>query len=299
MHNTAPHEPRPDPVCYHPCEPGVFCIYQPVGEGRPRVVAWPDHDSGTIREGRFGWIPHGRIVQHNLLFPLVRGFELHPGEEGCQVLSPVLWPSGNARAHECQGYDFGQTGRLTVLHRAVEVDWRYAEVAAARGEEVANEPVVRHVSTDGSLDPPMVGLHRVGPQVDRELRFHPQQVAPFQGPVLRELIACQELVYQAGTFVRLIAREECLHFPGFGQGSYHVQVYATKEDLVGRWACRLDAFATKYLQYQRIHTIRRYWPRIPFKWPDRGRLGTLHGHGEEDDQQVDSHAVPPTPRSVT
>ena len=51
-------------------------------------------------------------------------------------------------------------------------------------------------------NPAVIGLRRVGPEVDGKLRLDPQQVAPLHGPVVGELVALQQAVDQGAALVR-------------------------------------------------------------------------------------------------
>ena len=54
----------------------------------------------------------------------------------------------------------------------------------------------------------MIGLGRVRPQVDGELGLDPQQVAPFQGPIVGPLVALQHAVHQRAALVGIASRRE-------------------------------------------------------------------------------------------
>ena len=94
---------------------------------------------------------------------------------------------------------------------------------------------------DGVADPAVVGLDRVGPQVDRELRLDPQQVAPLQRPVVGELLALEQRVDQRGRACR--GRGPARNrrdLRGLGQRADDVEVDAAEEDRVGAGVRRLD-----------------------------------------------------------
>ena len=154
---------------------------------------------------------------------------------------PLLGPAFRPHSHEAQRHGLGDGLRLAALHGAVEVHLRVAEIAAAGGEHLADEPVVRHVLLDARADPAVIGLHRVGPELDGELRLDPQQVAPLHRPVVGELVALQEAIDQLAAFVGVGILEELPRLVGRGQRADHVQVGPAEENPVGADPGRRDA----------------------------------------------------------
>ena len=138
---------------------------------------------------------------------------------------------------------WAMAGGFPALHGAVEVDRRVAEVAAAGGEQLADEPVVGLVLADGGADPAVIGLRGVGPEVDGELGLDAQQVAPLHGPVVGELGAFEQAVDEGGAFVGVGVGEELRGFLGGGQRADDVEEGAAEEDGVGREVGGLDVEA--------------------------------------------------------
>ena len=112
-----------------------------------------------------------------------------------------LRPGLGPRSHEGQGHGGGDAFRRAVLDGAVEVDRADAEIAAAGGEHLADELVVGLVLGDRRPHPAVIGLGRVGPEIDGELGLDPQHVAPFHRPVVGELVALQQAVDQQPALV--------------------------------------------------------------------------------------------------
>ncbi len=143
-------------------------------------------------------------------------------------------PGLGPRSHERQGHGGGDAFRRLVLDGAVEVDRADAEIAAAGGEQLADELVVRLVLGDRRPDPAVIGLGRIGPEIDGELRLDPQDVAPFHRPVVRELIPLQQTIDQRRA---LVLRVRILdELPGLlrrGQRADHVQIGAADKHRVG------------------------------------------------------------------
>ena len=86
----------------------------------------------------------------------------------------------------------------------------------------------------------MISLRGVGPEVDGILRFHPQQIAPFHGPVIGKFIAGQELIDQRIPFGWSGILDE---FPGFRRSwepTNHIEKRPPDEDRVGTGARRFD-----------------------------------------------------------
>ncbi|RKY08025.1 MAG: hypothetical protein DRP66_05430 [Planctomycetota bacterium] len=88
------------------------------------------------------------------------------------------------------------------LYRAIEIDLRRAKVAAAGGQQLASKLIVRHILSDGIVNPSVIGLHCVWPEVDGELGLYPQQIAPLQRPVVGKGVPLHQPFDQPGAFVR-------------------------------------------------------------------------------------------------
>src|ERR1017187_4469215 len=79
----------------------------------------------------------------------------------------------------------------------------------------------------------VIGLGGIGPEVDGELGFDAQQVAPLHGPIVGELGAVEEAVDQGGAFGGGGVGEEVGSFLGGGQSADDVEEGAAEEDGVG------------------------------------------------------------------
>ena len=175
-----------------------------------------------------------RVPEDDFLLPLAGGLVADLREEGRHARQLVGRPGLGPRAHERQGHGGGDAFRRPVLDGAVEVDRADAEIAAAGGEQLADELVIRLVLRDGRPDPAVIGLGRVGPEIDGELRLDPQDVAPFHRPVIGELVPLQQTVDQEPAFVlRVRVLDE---LPGLfrgGQRADHIQIGAPDKHRVG------------------------------------------------------------------
>jgi hypothetical protein len=132
----------------------------------------------------------------------------------------------------------GDEARLPVLHGAVEVDRRDAEIAAAFGEHLADEAVVGLVLVDGGANPVVIGLRGIGPQVDGELRLDAQQIAPLHGPVVREFVAPEKAIDERAALVGVAVRQELGGLLGGGQRADDVEIDAPEKYRIGakiRW----------------------------------------------------------------
>ncbi len=116
--------------------------------------------------------------------------------------------------------------RFLALDGAVEVDLGHTEIAAAGREHLPDEPVIRQVLLDAVPNPAVIRLHRIGPQIDGELRLDPQQVAPLHRPVIRKLLALQQTINQGAAFVRVLVQHERSRLLRGGQRANHVQIGA-------------------------------------------------------------------------
>ncbi len=155
------------------------------------------------------------------------------GEEGGKTCALGLGPGIDARAHESEGDGMGDGGGIAALNRAVEVGGRDAEVTAGRGEEGADEAVVRHVVADRIVEPLVVGLNGVGPEIDRELGLDAEDVAPLEGPEIGKFGAGEEEIDQDGALVGRAVLEEVVSGLGVWDGADEVDVDAAEEDFVG------------------------------------------------------------------
>jgi hypothetical protein len=75
----------------------------------------------------------------------------------------------------------------------------------------------------------VVRLHRVGPQVDRELGLDAQQLAPPERPVVGELLALQQRCDQPRALPGAAIRRERAHLGGGGQRADHIEEGAAHE----------------------------------------------------------------------
>src|SRR5438093_692672 len=67
---------------------------------------------------------------------------------------------------------------------------------------------------------------------DGEFGLNPQQIAPLHCPVVRELLARQQPIYQHAAFVRVRVQEELPGLMRRGQSPDHVQKYAPHKNRV-------------------------------------------------------------------
>ena len=91
----------------------------------------------------------------------------------------------------------------------------------------------------------VIGLGRVGPKIDGELGLDPQQIAPFHGPVVGQLVALEQTVDQCPPLVGSFVEQE---FLGLGRGRQradHVEIYAAHENGIGTQRRR---FQPQFLQ---------------------------------------------------
>ncbi len=173
------------------------------------------------------------IELDDLFLPFDGGLIGDLREEGGHARPALFGPAFRPHSHEAKRHGLGDGLRLAALHGAVEVHLRVAEIAAAGREHLADEPVVRHVLLDARANPAVIGLHRVGPELDGELRLDPQQVAPLHRPVVGELVSLQETIDELAAFVAVRILQELPGLFGRRQGADHVEVDPAHEDAVG------------------------------------------------------------------
>ncbi len=90
-------------------------------------------------------------------------------------------------------------------------------------------------------DPAVIGLHRIGPQIDGELRLDPQQIAPLHRPVIGELVALQQAIDQVLRLFGSWSARNALASCGGGQRADHVQIDAANKHGIRADRSRLDA----------------------------------------------------------
>ena len=121
-----------------------------------------------------------------------------------------------------------------VLDRPVEVHRADAEIAAAGGEQLADELVVGLVLGERRPDPAVIRLRGVGPEVDGKLRLDPQHVAPLHRPVIGKLVPLRAGGRSGPPLVlRVRVLEERPCFLRGGQRADQVQIDAADEHGVG------------------------------------------------------------------
>ena len=90
-------------------------------------------------------------------------------------------------------------------------------------------------------NPAVIGLRRVGPEVDGKLRLDPQQIAPLHRPVVGKLLPLQQAVDQGAAFVRVRSARNSLGLLGGGQRADDVEIDPADKHRVGAQSGRLDA----------------------------------------------------------
>ena len=141
------------------------------------------------------------IPEDDLLFPLAGGLVADLREEHCHAGATVFRPEVGPRAHQRQSHGRGDALRSLVLDTAVEVDRPNAKIAATRREQFTDELVVRLVLGDRFPHPAVIGLRRVGPNLDGELRLNSQDITPSHRPVIDMRGPVEETVDQGDAFV--------------------------------------------------------------------------------------------------
>ena len=299
--DPAAQEPGPHAVDDAPREPRVLRRDQPVGEHAARVLTRRDPDPHAVGQDRLQRRRRRRVQAHDLLLPLRRALVADAREEGRQARLPRLRQARHAGAHERQGHRPGDGRRLLALDRAVEVDGRHAEVAPARRQQRARELVVGRVRPRRLAEPPVVGLHRVGPQVDRELRLDPQQVAPLQRPVVGEGLALQQRLDHLRALARVPRLEEPPDRRRLRQRARHVQVHPPEEHRVGADPRGPDAAPPQRGRHQRVDGALRQVPRLALEGANGPRRPSLTGSGRDREHDGEQHwlhrsAMRPKPR---
>jgi len=246
VNDAPPQEPVPQPVDDVPREPGVFGLDQPIGEDDARVLARGHADRSAVGEDRGRGAARlarrlARIEGNDLLFPLVGGLVADLGEEGRHAGKPLFGPLVGPLPQERQCHGLGDALRGLALHGAVEVHLAHAEVAAVGREHLPDEPVIGQILANAGANPAVIGLGRIGPEVDGELGLHPQQIAPLHRPIVGKLLPLQEAIDQQAALLGVLIQQELPRLLRGGQGADDVQVGPPHKHLVGAHVRRLDA----------------------------------------------------------
>ena len=210
LNDAASQQPRPGAVDDVAREPRIVRPGQPAGEHLARIPVRQQSDRRAVRKGcqlrRIGHglrVGRGGIEEDNFLLPFRCGFVTDVREKRREICPLFLRPVINPRSHERQRHGLRDSLRAFVLQGAVKIDRRHGEVAAAGREQVADELVIRLIFPDAVPNPLVIRLRGVGPEVHGKLRLDAQKVAPFHRPIIRELVARQQPVYQDAALVRV------------------------------------------------------------------------------------------------
>jgi hypothetical protein len=207
-------------------------------------------------------VRRGGIPVHDFLFPFRRGLDADLREKRRHAGQLISRPLVRTLTHERQRHRLRDAFRVAVLHGAIKIGLADLEIAAAGREQIAYELVVRLVLFDGGPNPVVIRLRCVGPQINGELRLHPQQVAPLHRPVIRKFIARQKLVNELGAFVRVAVQDEAAGFARRRLGANHVQAGAPDKHRVGTEIGRLDVQLFQPVENELVNfTFRRQFGR--------------------------------------
>ena len=132
--------------------------------------------------------------------------------------------AGEALAQKRLRGVFGDLDRVLVQDEVIQR--AVLPRAAGAGEDLAGEFVPRLVLFDAVANPVVEGPHRVRTKLAARDQ---QQIGPFVGPVVDELVALEKLVDQLRALVRRLVGQEVLDFFGGGQNAGGIQIRAADE----------------------------------------------------------------------
>ena len=141
-----------------------------------------------------------RIKIDNLLLPLRSGFVSHLREKTGERVELLFRPLVSTLTHERQRHRGRNTMGTAILHGPVKVHLALTKVAAIRHQQCPGEMMERRIRPQVGVDPPVIGLRGIRPELDRKLRLHAQEIAPLHGPVLGELRTLQQDFNQLSAF---------------------------------------------------------------------------------------------------
>ena len=105
------------------------------------------------------------------------------------------------------------------------------------------------------VNPVVVCLRGIGPQLDRKLRLHPQKITPFHGPVIGELIPLQQLINEPGAAIRIRRIQKCTCLLLGGWRADHAEIGAAQKDGVGAEIGRLKVQLLQPFKDQLIQAV--------------------------------------------
>ena len=168
----------------------------------------------------------------------------------------------------------------SLLCRArIEVDLRRPEIAAAGGEQLADEPVVGHVLLERGPNPAVVRLGGIGPEVDREFGLDPQQVGPLHRPVVGKLRTLQQAIDQHRALVGGLVVQKTLRLVRRGQRADRVEIDPPYESSIGTQLGRLDFQLFQLVEHELVDLALGRESRLDFE--GIGLLQRIHerSHG--------------------
>ncbi len=248
-------QPGPDTIGDIACEPRIVRSDQPIGKDRAGVLARLDLHSDAIGKHSFQGVSCRRIQANDFFFPLGRRLVRYAREESLHTGTAGLGPFFQAHPHKRQGHRTRDGGGFLPLNRTIEINLRHAKIAAARSQQLAGKLIVRHVLSNRIVNPAMIGLHRVGPQIDGKFRLDPQQIAPLQRPIVGKLIPPQQGIDQCGTLARTTVLQETAYLLRLRQRAVRIQIHAADKDLVGTQIRGPDALLAQGRHHKSIDTI--------------------------------------------
>ena len=119
----------------------------------------------------------------------------------------------------------------------------------------------------------VIGLRRVGPEIDGELRLDAQQVAPLHGPIVGELGAFEEPVDEGGALGGVWVGQKLRCLLRGGQGANDIEESAADKYGVGREIGGLDLEALQAVEHACVDGRLRVERGLRSHRWDSGRAG--------------------------
>ena len=139
----------------------------------------------------------------------------------------------HANAHK--GLANGPSDRLGLAfrHSPIEIDLHRTEIAAGCYQQRADESIIGFILFEKRANTALISIDRIGPQVNGELRLHPERITPLHGPVIKEALAEEQLIDQLSILVRALVFNKILSLFHGRQTPPERQIDAPDIDRVG------------------------------------------------------------------
>jgi len=228
MNDTAPQEPTPDTVNNIASKPRVLRLNQPIGKHFTRVFSNLQLDGCTIWKNcplRRSLDRHFfKIKKNNLFLPFCCPLKPNLRKKSCKIGQTIFRPLLRLYPHKCQSHSLCNLLGFFALICTIKIDLGNAKIATTNSKHLPHELVIGHILTDARPNPTVIGLHRIGPEIDGKFRLNPQQVSPLYRPIVDKFLTLKQVVDPFAAFIQILTIEELSRLLRRGQSTDNIQV---------------------------------------------------------------------------